>query len=479
MRERRGAVPGCFRQWRTNDAAEHTVIEPWILHALLYVQFIGHSYVMCLQFILIIASRLLFLKFDKSIDAGASEAGWQILRGVFWASMAMSFIWTSRKPQPKHLVVVNGARHSVCSRRQTLPSYKYLMWACMIINTHAIPVVKVVDAQLLPTAPTEAPQAMGSMDNHDSGPPLTTEELIFCHDITEASCRSDAHGSHDLHPTRRCDFNGSEDVGSGWQSHVFDLWCIAGSNQHKPDQKTCTEESNLMDDEATSFVQLSVSVILVRLTQSSFTGEFLDLAWPLTSRGERDLAAAADTDPESLRLRWQVISARNGIPRPINVASYMLHRPPYARRPWSTFTLDTSRFDDPYLLPGTVEAHWPDLQMATWRLHQSHHSITTSRTWDDDVWHFVLLNGREQAMFGFPTGIIEIVSRHNDDECAFAYGATIPAYATWAHLWSWLGIGNDFNEGTIHTRYRSMGRTSRTRRPRCRSRVASLCRLQP
>lgn len=439
-----------FRQWQANDAAEHTMIEPWILHALMYVQFIGHSYVMCLQFIMIIASRLLFLKFDRSIDAGASEAGWQILRGVFWASMTVSFIWTSRKPQPKHLVVVNGTRHSVCSRRQPLPSYKYFMWACMIINTHAIPAVKAFDAQLPLGATTEVASDIGIMDSHDIGSWLTTEELIFRHDVTEARRSFDGHGGHDLLSTRRSDFNRSGDGGDGWQSHVFDLWCIAGPNQHKPDQKTFLEESNLMDDEATSLMQLSVSVILVKMTQSSFTDEFLDLAWPLTSRGERDLAAAADTDPESLRLRWQVISARNGIPRPINVATYMLHRPPYARSPWSTFTLDTSSFDDPYLLPGTVEAHWPDLQMATWRLHQSHHSITTSRTWDDDVWHFILLNGREQSMFGFPTGIIEIVSRHNEDECSFAYGATIPAYATWAHLWSWLGIGNDFNEGTTY-----------------------------
>lgn len=88
--------------------------------------------------------------------------------------------------------------------------------------------------------------------------------------------------------------------------------------------------------------------------------------------------------------------------------------------------------------------------MASWRLCQCHPSISSSRTWDADVWHFVLLTGREQTIFGFPSGIIEIVSRHNDDEVSFAYTATIPAYATWAHLWSWLGIGNDFAAGTIY-----------------------------
>lgn len=88
--------------------------------------------------------------------------------------------------------------------------------------------------------------------------------------------------------------------------------------------------------------------------------------------------------------------------------------------------------------------------MATWRIYQCHPSITSSRTWDDDSWHFILLVGREQSIFGFPTGIIEIVSRFDEDECSFAYSATILAYATWAHLWSWLGIGNDFNAGATY-----------------------------
>lgn len=249
------------------------------------------------------------------------------------------------------------------------------------------------------------------------------------------------------------------------QSHVYDRWCTAchvhesesvtegGESWHEThnDELAMTNDDEMkLTATGLALLQVSSAIVLVQISQASFTDEFLDLAWPLTVNGERDLSAAADVDPESLRLRWQVITTRNNIPRPINVASYMLHRPPSARSPRQPFILAASRFDDPYLLPGVVEAQWPDLQMATWRLHQCYTSITTSRTWDNDVWHFMLLDGREQSMFGFPTGIIEIVSRYNEDECSFAYSATVPAYATWAHLWSWLGIGNDFSTGTIY-----------------------------
>ena len=48
-------------------------VEPWFLRLMLSIQCIGHSYLICLQFVMIILSRLLFLKFDRSHSAGICE----------------------------------------------------------------------------------------------------------------------------------------------------------------------------------------------------------------------------------------------------------------------------------------------------------------------------------------------------------------------------------------------------------------------
>lgn len=107
--------------------------------------------------------------------------------------------------------------------------------------------------------------------------------------------------------------------------HVSDLWCGAavltpldaqgqhelGGNESPTEDneavlRACIKEDLGWTDELPhlALVQRAVWLIAAYETQASFTDLFLDRVWPLTTAGERDLAAAADLDPEVLRLRW-------------------------------------------------------------------------------------------------------------------------------------------------------------------------------
>lgn len=305
------------------NTVDNIWIAPWILRLMMGIQYIGHSYVIFLQFFLLVASRLLFLKFDSSNSAGASEAGWQILRGVFWACATIWLIWRSRKPPAKRLVVVSGSRHCVCLRRRHSPNIKYMLWACMVLNTHAIHVVQAADTWPYPPVETEPASGLSSFGGFSSGQWTLSGDSISQDDFESTGTNPNGHSL--------------KVASDGWQSHVSDLWCIAGLSFADLYQRidTCADmflaSDATLSGEGISLLQVTSSVLLAKTAFSSFTDDFMDLSWPLTTRGDRDLAAAADTDPESLRLRWQVINTRNGIPRPINVASYMLHRPPFTR----------------------------------------------------------------------------------------------------------------------------------------------------
>ena len=177
---------------------------------------------------------------------------------------------------------------------------------------------------------------------------------------------------------------------------------------------------------------------------ASFTDEFLDLVWPLTTQGDSELAAAADLDPYTLRSRWQQVFLRYAIPRPINVASLTIHRPPSVRVPGDTFQLTIARFDDPAVIPGDIENHWTDLRMSTWRLVQGHQSIRSALSIDQGGWTHFLLHGRELAATNFPFGIIEVVSRHQEDDNSVGFLAVTPSTTSWIHLWNWLHLGMGF-----------------------------------
>ena len=196
-----------------------------------------------------------------------------------------------------------------------------------------------------------------------------------------------------------------------------------------------------------SLMQSVVTVFLwlaVHPCQASFTDEFLDLAWPITSQGEEELAAAADMDPDLLRYQWQQIFLRYSIPRPLNVATLVIHRPPCVRVPGDTFQITMARLDDPTFLPRDIEANWPDLRMSTWRLFQGHQSIRSALSIDQGGWAHFLLQGRELATDNFPFGTIEVVSVHQSDDHSVGFLAVLPSTTSWVHLWNWLHFGMGF-----------------------------------
>ena len=94
-----------------------------------------------------------------------------------------------------------------------------------------------------------------------------------------------------------------------------------------------------------SLFQRSWCIVLAAGSVASYTDQFVDAIWPLTSSGERNLTAAADLDPDVLRQRWLDIGARNGIPRPIGVSTYVIHRLPQVRIATPPFELTLARFD--------------------------------------------------------------------------------------------------------------------------------------
>ena len=189
------------------------------------------------------------------------------------------------------------------------------------------------------------------------------------------------------------------------------------------------------------------SLLMLTDCSASYTDEFLDAVWPITIRGERELAAAADLDPDILRIRWLNIESRYGIPRPISIATLLILRPPTVRTPGEEFHLTMARFDDPFLIPTEIADQWPDLRTSTWRLDQGHDFSRFIRTLDMVGSFFTLRQGREMAATNFVTGMVEIISRHNRDEHSRYFSAVLPQHTSWIHLWNWLRLGMGFQGG--------------------------------
>ena len=111
-----------------------------------------------------------------------------------------------------------------------------------------------------------------------------------------------------------------------------------------------------------SLLQSSVILTSVPFVSASFTDEFMDLVWPMTVRGERNLTAAADVDADTLRHQWQETYNRYSIPRPVGVSNFFLHRPPSAHT-WSReLQLTIARFDNPLTIHLDIERHWSTCQ---------------------------------------------------------------------------------------------------------------------
>ena len=220
--------------------------------------------------------------------------------------------------------------------------------------------------------------------------------------------------------------------------HVPDRWCAlqagGGTTSVTPDEH-----------QGISLLQQAVRFAVVHSVAASFTDEFFDLVWPLTTRGEGEISAAGDIDPNLLRDSWRLMEQRNGLLRPVSLSTYFLHRPPTVRSGIQPLEITVARFDDPLTIPQEISRQWPDLQMSTWKLSLCHSSISSSRTWEGVTGsHFVLLNGRELAASPFAAGIIKLVATSPEDESSMLFSAVVPAATTWLHIYNWLRIGPGF-----------------------------------
>lgn len=169
----------------------------------------------------------------------------------------------------------------------------------------------------------------------------------------------------------------------------------------------------------------------------------------MTTRGERDLAAAADVDADTLRRNWSSLYERYSIPRPVGVSTFVLHRPPSARTRSGETQFVTARFDDPHTIPRHIERLYPDLTASTWRFYPSDGTTALSRTWEGvSGAHFVILDARERSARDFIAGIIELVITADEDESSMAFCAVLPTSLTWWHVWSWLRLGTGFAENS-------------------------------
>ena len=238
----------------------------------------------------------------------------------------------------------------------------------------------------------------------------------------------------------------------------------AGSSEDEDPALPQTPHLSSIDDDDTVMIQtfqhvkasmigknigqvIFTSLLMLTDCSASYTDEFLDAVWPITIRGERELAAAADLDPDILRIRWLNIESRYGIPRPISIATLLILRPPTVRTPGEEFHITMARFDDPLLIPTEITDQWPDLRTSTWRLDQGHDFSRFIRTLDMVGSFFTLRQGREMAATNFVTGMVEIISRHNRDEHSRYFSAVLPQHTSWIHLWNWLRLGMGFQGG--------------------------------
>ena len=112
-------------------------------------------------------------------------------------------------------------------------------------------------------------------------------------------------------------------------------------------------------------------------------------------------------------------------------------------------TIDVARFDEPTLIPGEIEAHWPDLMQQNWRLVSGHPALREARTPDVDGWHFVLMTEMQTRLQNFAIGFIEVVSRFHEDEHSVLFPALLHIETTWAHIWSWLRLGTLYVSGNV------------------------------
>ena len=199
-------------------------------------------------------------------------------------------------------------------------------------------------------------------------------------------------------------------------------------------------DGDALDDDLT-LVQTSLVIsVVVHIAESSFTEIFLERVWPMTEDGERQLAM--DTDVVQLRTDWSRVRSVYGIPRPVDVATFIISRPFEIGSRAPGLQLSIARFDDPLSVPEEIMSHWPELRNGEWRIFPGHESLRSARTVDVDGWHFALLTPQFNNYPNFAAGFIEVVSRFQEDEHSVLLTVVLPVRSTWTHLWSWLRLGD-------------------------------------
>ena len=362
----------------------------WTFAWLFQMQRLGYAYFLFLQIAVYVASRLCFLHFKLGYQYTGEEFAWHIARGTFWFTATVTWLWTQERAQPKRLQVVQKRRFSLPIRTSSSIKHRGWIFACLVLNSHVVAITHLQGGFGLDDIP-------GHVNERQMG---TTE----------------------IDKNFTVQFGIVDNAEDGYAPTPYGL----------------------------SLFQRSLCIVLTTGSAASYTDQFVEAVWPLTSRGERNLSAAADLDPDVLRQRWLDIGARNGIPRPIGVSTYVVHRLPQVRIATPPFELTLARFDDPFGIPGEVEAHWPELQMATWRLYLCHSAVAQSRTWIGIPGsHFILQYGLETSSASFVSGVVEVTIASDEDEASMLFGATIPSRASWLHLWNWLRLGHGFPQNSV------------------------------
>ncbi len=123
---------------RSDNGEDGTTITPGIWCILLVIQSVGYHYAVCLQVVGYVLAKICFMSFGTNYSDVGSELGWQIVRGISWSVVTFSYLAATHRAKKKRLQVIQQRRHRLGVRPTSRCHYKGIIWACLILNTHAI-----------------------------------------------------------------------------------------------------------------------------------------------------------------------------------------------------------------------------------------------------------------------------------------------------------------------------------------------------
>ena len=135
--ENRSATQDNVSRW-------HCDAEPMMktLSTMMFVLRIGTMYLWILQMLLYAGSRLLFLHAEVGYAHIGTELGWQITRGVVWAAATFGYLCSRKSINKRRLQIVQQRRFSLGVRHRRGTKMIYALFACMVLNTHAVAVIQ-------------------------------------------------------------------------------------------------------------------------------------------------------------------------------------------------------------------------------------------------------------------------------------------------------------------------------------------------